>query len=230
MGHRTNPIGMRLGINRSWNALWFAEKRQYASFLEEDLRIRKFFQGKLSGAGVSRIVVTRLRLEEKPHVTVYVARPGVVIGKKGSGIDDLLSQLKKTCGISCFFNIVELRKPDLYAQIVADDIARQLEKRASYKRAMKKASASALNMGAKGIRINCAGRLGGIEIARTEWHLEGRLPLHSLRADIDFACSEAHTTSGVCGVKVWIYRGDVLEKGTSMVERRLGETSANRAG
>ncbi|ETZ07202.1 30S ribosomal protein S3 [Holospora obtusa F1] len=228
MGHRTNPIGLRLGVNRSWNALWFADKRQYASYVQEDLLIRSFFQKKLSGAGVSRVVISRL--DKKPHVTVYVARPGVVIGKKGAGIDDLLSRLKSLHGISCFFNIVELRKPDLYAQVVADDIARQLEKRVSYKRAMKRSSASALKMGGKGIRISCGGRLGGIEIARTEWCLEGRLPLHSFRADIDYACSEAHTTSGVCGVKVWIYRGDILEKNSSLIERRLGETCINRVG
>jgi small subunit ribosomal protein S3 len=230
MGHRTNPIGMRLGITRDWNALWFAGKKDYASFLKEDICIREFFQKKLTNAGVARVVIKRVLLEDKPRVSVYVARPGVVIGKRGSGIEDLLAQLKKVHGVSCFLDIVDLRKPDLYAKIVADDIARQLEKRISYKRATKKAVIAVMKAGAKGIRVDCKGRLGGIEIARTEWELEGRLPLHTLRSDIDYGSSEAHTTSGVCGVKVWIYRNDVVEKGAAGAERHLGEASLNRAG
>lgn len=227
MGQKAVPIGLRLGINRTWDSLWYSPKN-YVSYLKEDTSIRNFLKKNLSNAGISRIVITRPK--KKPHVTVHVARPGLVIGKKGSGIETLLVRMKKELGFECGFNIVELRKPELYAQVVADDIAQQLEKRAFYKGAMRRAIKSVMKSGAKGVRIMCSGRLGGAEIARTEWYLEGRLPLHTLRSDIDFARSTADTTCGACGVKVWIYRGDVLDKGASLLERRLGEMSINRLG
>jgi small subunit ribosomal protein S3 len=227
MGQKADPIGLRLCINRTWDSLWYARKG-YASYLKEDLSIRKFLKTNLSTAGVSRIVIERP--QKVPYVTVFASRPGVIIGKKGTGVEQLLARMEKKLGIKCVFNVVEVRKPELYAQIVADDIAQQMERRVFYKRAMRRAIQGALKMGAKGIRINCSGRLGGAEIARTDWYLEGRLPLHTLRADIDFASSTAHTNNGACGVKVWIYRGDVLERGASMLERRLGEVSVNRLG
>jgi small subunit ribosomal protein S3 len=225
MGQKANPIGLRLGINRPWDSLWYS-KKNYATFVREDLEIRKFLRKNLGNAGISRIVIERP--QKKPHITVFVSRPGVVIGRKGVGVEQLLVKMKKELGLECVFNVVELRKPDFYAQVVADDIANQIEKRIFYKRAMKKAIQNSMKTGAKGIRVSCSGRLGGIDIARTEQYLEGSLPLHSFRSDIDFANSVAHTNSGACGIKVWIYRGDVLEKGNSLLERRLGETSINR--
>jgi small subunit ribosomal protein S3 len=225
MGQKANPIGLRLGINRTWDSLWYSRK-SYAALLKEDLAIRHFLNKHLEPAGISRIVIERP--QKKPHVTVFVARPGLVIGKKGAGVEQLLAKMKKSTGIECAFNVVELRKPELYAKVVADDIARQMERRVFYKRAMRKAIQGALKMGAKGIRVMCSGRLGGVEIARTEGYLEGRLPLHTLRADVDFYCSPSLTPNGICGVKVWIYRGDVLGRGSSLLERRLGEVSINR--
>ncbi len=227
MGQKADPVGLRLGINRPWDSLWFS-KKSYAAFLKQDLDIRKFLEKNLHNAGVSRIVIDRP--QKRPHVTVFASRPGVVIGKKGAGVEQLLIKMKKELNLECGFNIVELRKPELYAKVVANDIAQQMEKRVFYKRAMRKSIQAALKAGAKGIRVCCSGRLGGVEIARTEGYLEGRLPLHSLRSDIDFASSVAHTTSGACGVKVWIYRGDILDKGAGLVEKRLGETSVNRVG
>jgi small subunit ribosomal protein S3 len=227
MGQKIDARGFRIGINRSWDSLWFS-KKNYADFLKEDLTIRAFLERSLQSAGVSRIVIERA--QKKPRVTVFASRPGVVIGKKGVGVEQLLAKLKGEVGVDCAFNIVELRKPELYAQVVANDIASQIERRVFYKRAMRKAIQAAMKMGALGIKIHCSGRLGGVEIARTEGYNEGRLPLHSLRSDIDFACGVAHTQSGACGVKVWIYRGDVLDRGDSMMERRLGEVSLNKLG
>ena len=222
MGQKANPIGLRLGINRTYDSLWFSRKR-YVEFLKEDLAIRRFLNKVLYSAGISRVVIARS--QKNPHVTVFVAKPGLVIGKKGAGIETLLANMKKALGIECIFNIVELRRPELYAQVVANDIAQQLEKRVFYKRAMRKVMRAAMKTGAKGIRVACSGRLGGIEIARTEWYLEGTLPLHTFRADIDFAHGTAFTASGTCGVKVWIYRGDVLDPSGSLLEKRLGEVS-----
>lgn len=208
MGQKSDPVGLRLGINRTWDSQWFSRKN-YAQFVEEDYKIRNFVKSAIANAGVASVHISRAE-KTVPQVSVSVARPGVVIGKKGSGIEALVKKIEKSLGIKCVFNVVELRKPELCAQVVADDIAQQLERRVFYKRAMRKAIQNVMKVGAKGIRINCGGRLGGIEIARTEWYLEGRLPLHTLRSDIDFSCSTAKTSSGTCGVKVWIYRGDVL--------------------
>ncbi|BDB95946.1 30S ribosomal protein S3 [Candidatus Hydrogenosomobacter endosymbioticus] len=219
MGQKANPIGLRLGINRTWDSLWFS-KRDYARLVKEDIDIRKSLMSKLSGAGVARILIERS--DKRPHVTVFASKPGVVIGKKGAGIEALLAGMKKDVGLDCTFNIVEVRKPELYAQIVADDIASQIKRRVFYKRAMKKAVQSALKTGASGIRVNCSGRLGGAEIARCEWYREGRVPLHTFRSDVDYGYSMAETSYGACGVKVWIYRGDVLGKNVALSERDLG--------
>jgi small subunit ribosomal protein S3 len=219
MGQKADPIGLRLGINKTWDSAWYS-KKNYAAFVQKDIEIRKFVEKNLQGAGLTRVLIERPGT--KPKVTVFSSRPGVVIGKKGSGVDQLLAKMKKAIDVDCSFNIVEVRKPELQAHYVANDIAQQMERRVFYKRAMRKAIQSALKIGAKGIRINCSGRLGGIEIARTEWYFEGRVPLHSLRADIDFASSVSHTVSGACGVKVWIYRGDILDSvESSGVDKRL---------
>lgn len=207
MGQKANPLGMRIGINRSWDASWFS-KNTYAQFVAEDMKIRSLLSARLKGLGLSRILIERL--QKDPRITVFVSRPGAVIGKKGSGIDSIVSDIEKSVGVKCTLDIVEVRDVSMHAQLVASDVAQQMERRVSYKKAMKRAIQNVMRAGAKGVRINCAGRLGGIEIARTEWQLEGRLPLHSLRSDIDFASVTSHTISGSCGVKVWIYRGDIL--------------------
>jgi small subunit ribosomal protein S3 len=222
MGQKTSPIGFRLGVNRTWDSLWFDE-RNYATLLHQDLDLKKFLQGRLKQAGVSRIVIERLN--KRPRVTVYSARPGVVIGKKGADIEKLREDLSKRVGVDVSFNIVEVRKPELDAKLVAESIAQQLERRVSFRRAMKKAVQSALKMGAQGIRVNCAGRLGGAEIARTEWYREGRVPLHTLRADVDFGYGVAKTTYGTCGVKVWIYTGDIMEHNPQARNKKFQEGS-----
>jgi small subunit ribosomal protein S3 len=222
MGQKTHPIGLRLGINRTWDSLWFDE-RKYADLLHQDLEIKAFLYQKLKQASVSRIVIERLN--KLPRVTVYSARPGVVIGKKGSDIEKLKEQLTKKIGSEVAFNIVEVRKPEIDAKLVAENIAQQLERRVSFRRAMKKAVQSALKMGAKGIRVNCAGRLGGAEIARTEWYREGRVPLHTLRADVDFGYGVANTTYGTCGVKVWIYTGDIMEHNPQARNKKFQESA-----
>jgi small subunit ribosomal protein S3 len=211
-----------LGVNRTWDSLWFDE-RNYATLLHQDLDLKKFLQGRLKQAGVSRIVIERLN--KRPRVTVYSARPGVVIGKKGADIEKLREDLSKRVGVDVSFNIVEVRKPELDAKLVAESIAQQLERRVSFRRAMKKAVQSALKMGAQGIRVNCAGRLGGAEIARTEWYREGRVPLHTLRADVDFGYGVAKTTYGTCGVKVWIYTGDIMEHNPQARNKKFQEGS-----
>lgn len=226
MGQKSDPVGLRLGINRDWDSQWFSRK-QYATLVSEDHKIRQFLRENISNAGISRTTISRTE-KTAPHVTVFVARPGVVIGKKGAGIEALVAKMHGALGIKCVFNVVELRKPELYAQIVADDVAQQLERRVFYKRAMRKAIQGAMKVGALGIRINCAGRLGGAEIARTDWYLEGRLPLHTLRSDIDFSRGTAKTASGTCGVKVWIYRGDVLAKEKGLADRANKDLPLNR--
>ncbi len=207
MGQKVNPIGLRLGINRTWDSRWFADEG-YARFLHEDLKIREYLQKRLAQAGVSRIVIERPA--KKARITIHTARPGVVIGKKGADIEKVRQELAKLSGAETHLNIVEIRKPEIDAKLVADSIAQQLERRVSTRRAMKRAVQSAMRLGAQGIRINCGGRLGGAEIARTVWYREGRVPLHTLRAHVDYASSVARTTYGVCGVKVWIYKGDIL--------------------
>lgn len=226
MGHKVNPTGLRLGINRTWDSRWFATKN-YAALLHEDMAIRAFLNKKLAIAGVSHIVIERPA--KKARVTIYCARPGVVIGKKGADIESLKKDLTKLAkGNEVSVNIVEVRKPEINAKLVADNIAQQLEKRISFRRAMKKAVQTALRQGAEGIRINCGGRLGGAEIARVEWYREGRVPLHTLRADVDYGHATAHTAYGTCGVKVWIYKGEILAHDPMAQDKRLGETHAGK--
>jgi len=225
MGHKVNPIGLRLGINRTWDSRWYAEK-DYAKLLHDDLSLRAYLQKKLSGAGVSRVVIERPA--KKPRVTIYAARPGVVIGKKGQDIDALRRDLTLKAKSEVSLNIVEIRKPEIDAKLVAENIAQQLERRVAFRRAMKRAVQSAMRLGAQGIRINCGGRLGGAEIARVEWYREGRVPLHTLRADIDFGVATAKTTYGTCGVKVWIFKGEILTHDPQSQDRRAAEQAPQR--
>ena len=217
MGHKINPIGFRLGINKTWDSRWFADTN-YADLLHEDLKIRKFLSKKLETASVSKVIIERPA--KKARVTIYTARPGVVIGKKGADIEKLRLEIAKLTNAEVSLNIVEIRKPEIDAQLVADNIGQQLERRVSTRRALKRAVQNAMRMGAEGIRINCAGRLGGAEIARTVWYREGRVPLHTLRADVDYATASAHTTYGVCGIKVWIYKGEILAHDPMATEKR----------
>ena len=209
MGQKVNPIGLRLGINRTWDSRWFATG-DYSKMLHEDLKLRRTLRERLKGAGVSRVVIERPA--KKPRVTIHAARPGVVIGKKGADIEVLRKDLAKLAGAEVALNIVEIRKPEIDAQLVAENIAQQLERRVAFRRAMKKAMTSTLKFGAKGIRIETSGRLGGAEMGRRERYAEGRVPLHTLRADIDYGLAEAKTTYGVIGVKCWIFKGDVADK------------------
>ena len=220
MGQKVNPIGLRLGINRTWDSRWYADG-DYAKQLHEDFRIRDFLKKRLSQAGISRVIVERPA--KKARITIHSARPGVVIGKKGQDIEVLKNELQKMTGGEVHLNIVEVRKPELDAQLVADSIAQQLERRVSFRRAMKRSVQSAMRQGAEGIRINCGGRLGGAEIARVEWYREGRVPLHTLRADVDYGTSTAHTTYGACGVKVWIFKGEILAHDPMAQDKRMSD-------
>jgi small subunit ribosomal protein S3 len=225
MGQKVNPIGFRLGINRTWDSRWFAGD-DYARLLHDDLRLRDALRERLKGAGVSRVVIERPA--KKPRVTIHAARPGVVIGKKGADIEKLRLDMAKMAGAEVALNIVEIRKPELDATLVAESIAQQLERRVAFRRAMKRAVQSAMRLGAGGIRINCSGRLGGAEIARMEWYREGRVPLHTLRADIDFGTATAKTTYGTCGVKVWIFKGEILAHDPMAQDRRAAEQAPQR--
>tara|TARA_B100001123_G_scaffold305980_1_gene341843 strand:+ start:72 stop:782 length:711 start_codon:yes stop_codon:yes gene_type:complete len=210
MGQKVNPIGLRLGINRTWDSRWYAETGEYARLLHEDIHIRKYLNKKLKGSGVSKIIVERPA--KKASITIHTARPGVVIGKKGADIDKMRETISKMVNSDVQLNIVEIRKPEIDAQLVAEGIAEQLERRVAFRRAMKRSMQSAIRLGAKGVKITAGGRLGGAEIARVEWYREGRIPLHTLRADIDYGVATAHTAYGTCGIKVWIFRGEILEK------------------
>ncbi len=216
MGQKTNPIGLRLGIIKSWESRWFSEK-DYSKLLQEDIIIRKFLMKKLSSAGISKVVIERPAKLAK--ITIHTSRPGVIIGKKGSDIEKLKKEIGNITEGDVSVNIVEIKKPELDSQLVADNIAQQLERRVAFRRAMKRAVQSAMRLGALGIRVNCSGRLGGAEIARTEWYREGRVPLHTLRADIDYGVSRANTTYGICGVKVWIFKGEKFEKDVIEVQK-----------
>lgn len=208
MGHKVNPIGMRLQVNRTWDSRWYADTKDFGDLLLEDIKIREFIKEECKQAGVARVIIERPH--KKCRVTIHTARPGVIIGKKGADIETLRRKLSAMTDSELHLNIVEVRKPELDAQLVAESIAQQLERRVSFRRAMKRSVQNAMRMGALGIRVNVAGRLGGAEIARTEWYREGRVPLHTLRADIDYAEVRAETTYGTIGVKVWIFRGEVL--------------------
>src|SRR5512137_1754644 len=226
MGQKINPVGLRLGINRTWDSRWYADRGDYGRLLHEDMKIRKYLKEQLKQAGVARVVIERPH--KKCRVTIHSARPGVVIGKKGADIDKLRKKVADITSSDVVLNIVEIRKPELDATLVAESIAQQLERRVAFRRAMKRAVQSAMRLGAEGIRINCSGRLGGAEIARMEWYREGRVPLHTLRADIDYGVATAFTTFGTCGVKVWIFRGEVLEHDPMAQDKKLAEGDAGR--
>ena len=215
MGQKTNPIGLRLGIIKSWESRWYSEK-DYSKLLQEDINLRNFLMKKLSTAGISKIIIERPA--KLANITLHTSRPGVIIGKKGSDIEKLKKSVTKMISGDVNINILEVKKPELDSQLVADNIAQQLEKRVAFRRAMKRAVQSAMRLGAGGIRVNCSGRLGGAEIARTEWYREGRVPLHTLRADVDYGVSRANTTYGICGVKVWIFKGEKFEKDLDLSE------------
>jgi len=226
MGQKVNPIGLRLGINRSWDSRWYADK-DYAEKLIDDIKLREYLMGELKSAGISRVLIERAASNTK--VTLFTARPGVIIGKKGADIEKLRRQIADRIGGEVSLNIVEVRKPEIDAKLVAEGIAQQLERRVSFRRAMKRGVQSAMRMGAEGIRVNCGGRLGGAEIARTEWYREGRVPLHTLRADIDYGTAEALTTYGIIGIKVYIYKGDILEHDPMAHEKRLSDGQPQRS-
>ena len=225
MGQKVNPIGLRLGVNRTWDSRWYADN-DYAALLHEDLKIRSFLEQRLAQAGVARIVIERPA--KKARITIHTARPGVVIGKKGADIEKLRTDLSKLTASEVAINIVEIRKPEIEAQLVAENISQQLERRVAFRRAMKRAVQSAMRLGALGIRITCAGRLGGAEIARTEWYREGRVPLHTLRADVDYGTATARTAYGTCGVKVWVFKGEIMEHDPTAQDRRRAELQGAR--
>ncbi|HSE77317.1 MAG TPA: 30S ribosomal protein S3 [Alphaproteobacteria bacterium] len=225
MGQKVNPIGLRLGINRTWDSRWFADD-DYATLLHEDIKLRSYLSDRLQQAGVSRVVIERPA--KKARITIHTARPGVVIGKKGADIEKLRGDLARMTKGEVNLNIVEIRKPEIDAKLVAENIAQQLERRVAFRRAMKRAVQSAMRLGAQGIRINCAGRLGGAEIARVEWYREGRVPLHTLRADIDFGIATAKTTYGTCGVKVWVFKGEILAHDPMAQDKRAAEQAPAR--
>jgi small subunit ribosomal protein S3 len=210
MGQKIHPTGFRLAVNRNWASRWYANNKNFPVMLLEDIKVRDYLKQKLGHAAVSRVVIERPA--KNARITVYSARPGVVIGKKGEDIESLKVQLQKMLGVPVHVNIEEVRKPELDAQLISDSIAQQLQKRIMFRRAMKRAITNAMRLGAQGIKIMSAGRLNGIEIARTEWYREGRVPLHTLRADIDYGFSEAKTTYGVIGIKVWVFKGEILPK------------------
>ncbi|MCX7342162.1 MAG: 30S ribosomal protein S3 [Hyphomicrobiales bacterium] len=224
MGQKVNPIGLRLGINRTWDSRWFAQGADYGQLLHEDFAIRAELMKVLKQAAVSKIII------ERPHrkcrITILSARPGVVIGKKGADIEKIRKVVMKMTTADVSINIVEVRKPEVDATLVADSIAQQLERRVAFRRAMKRAVQSAMRLGAEGIRINCSGRLGGAEIARQEWYREGRVPLHTMRADIDYGVGTAFTTYGTCGIKVWIFKGEVLEHDPMAQDKRMNEEAS----
>jgi small subunit ribosomal protein S3 len=211
MGQKIHPTGFRLAVQRNWTSKWYANSKNFAGMLNEDVKVRAFLRKKLSHAAVSRVVIERPA--KNARITVFSARPGVVIGKKGEDIEALRGQLQRLMGVPVHVNIEEVRKPETDAQLVADSIASQLEKRIMFRRAMKRAMQNAMRLGAQGIKIMSSGRLNGVEISRTEWYREGRVPLHTLRADIDYGFSEAKTTYGVIGIKVWVFKGEVLGRG-----------------
>ena len=225
MGQKVNPVGLRVGINRTWDSRWYADT-QYGDLLHEDLRLRDYLFKRLSQAGVSRVVIERPA--KKARVTIHSARPGVVIGKKGADIEKLRQDVSRMTNSDVHINIVEFRKPEIDAKLVAENIAQQLERRVAFRRAMKRAVQSAMRLGAEGIRINCGGRLGGAEIARMEWYREGRVPLHTLRANVDYGIATARTTYGTCGVKVWVFKGEIMAHDPMALDRTNQEMQTAR--
>jgi len=225
MGQKSNPIGLRLQINRTWDSRWYAEGADYGRLLLEDLKIRAFIMKTLPQAAISKVVIERPA--KLARISIFAARPGVIIGKKGADIEKLRSTIGKMTSSTVSLNIVEIRKPEVDARLVAQGIADQLERRIAFRRAMKRAVQSAMRLGAEGIRINCGGRLGGAEIARSEWYREGRVPLHTLRANVDYAEASAHTAYGVCGVKVWIFKGEILGHDPMATDRIMMEAQTS---
>ena len=223
MGQKVNPVGLRLGINRTWDSRWFADGPEYGRLLHEDIKVRHALKKRLYQAGVSRIIIERPH--KKCRITIYAARPGVIIGKKGADIEKLRKDVMALTDGEVHLNIVEIRKPETDAQLVAENIAQQLERRVAFRRAMKRSMQSAMRLGAKGLRIEVGGRLGGAEIARSESYQEGRVPRHTLRADIDYGFSEAKTTYGIIGVKVWVFKGEVLDHDPMALDKRLASES-----
>ena len=223
MGQKVNPIGLRLGINRTWDSRWFSSKG-YGNQLLDDLKLRAFLGRRLSQAALSKVLIERAA--KKTRITLHSARPGVIIGKKGADIDKLRNDIGKVTNSEVSLNIMEIRKPEIDAKLIAEGIAQQLERRVAFRRAMKRAVQSAMRFGAQGIRINCSGRLGGAEIARMEWYREGRVPLHTLRADVDFGSATAKTTYGTCGVKVWVFKGEILAHDPMAQDKRMSEQQA----
>ena len=227
MGHKVHPTGIRLGISKDWNSKWFANKRLYAEYLVADLKVREMLRKKLAQAGISKILIERPA--KTARVTIHSARPGVVIGKRGEDIEKLRKEVSDVMGVPAHINVAEVRKPELDAQLVAESIAQQLERRIMFRRAMKRAVGNAMRLGALGIKVNVGGRLNGAEIARSEWYREGRVPLHTLRADIDYGFAEAKTTYGIIGVKVWVYRGEIFDFSAVGQEKASDETQPQRA-
>jgi small subunit ribosomal protein S3 len=226
MGQKVNPIGFRIGINRTWDSRWYAEGSNYADQLHADVTIRQFLHDRLKQAGLSKIIIERPA--KRARITIHTARPGVVIGKKGADIETLRLELSKRTGSDVSLNIVEIRKPEVDAMLIAENIAQQLERRIAFRRAMKRSVQSAMRLGAEGIRINCGGRLGGAEIARTEWYREGRVPLHTMRADIDYGTARAKTTYGICGIKVWVYKGEILVQDPMAQDKKTQDKQKSR--
>jgi small subunit ribosomal protein S3 len=226
MGQKVNPIGLRLGLNRNWDSRWYPSRESTATYIGEDHKIRTFIKKELYYAGISQILIERTA--KKSRVTIVAARPGIIIGKKGADIDKLRVKLTKLIGREINVNIKEERRPQVSAQLSAENVATQLERRVAFRRAMKKVMQNAMQKGAKGIKISVAGRLGGAEMARTEWYLEGRVPLHTLRAKIDYGFAEAHTTYGIIGVKVWIFTGEVLTKGIQAEKKEPSKDKSRR--
>jgi small subunit ribosomal protein S3 len=226
MGQKVNPIGLRLGLNRNWDSRWYPSRESTATYIGEDHKIRTFIKKELYYAGISQILIERTA--KKSRVTIVAARPGIIIGKKGADIDKLRVKLTKLIGREINVNIKEERRPQVSAQLSAENVATQLERRVAFRRAMKKVMQNSMQKGAKGIKISVAGRLGGAEMARTEWYLEGRVPLHTLRAKIDYGFAEAHTTYGIIGVKVWIFTGEVLTKGIQAEKKEPSKDKSRR--
>lgn len=226
MGQKINPVGLRLGVNRTWDSRWFAAGADYSRLLHQDLKLREWLRERLSAAGVSRIIIERPH--KKCRITIHTARPGVVIGKKGADIEKLRRKVSKMVEGEVFLNLVEVRKPEVDATLVAESVAQQLERRVAFRRAMKRSLQTAMRMGALGCKIMCGGRLGGAEIARVEKYSEGSVPLHTLRADIDYGFAEAKTAMGIIGIKVWIYKGEIMEHDPMAQERRMLDSGEQR--
>jgi len=226
MGQKVKPIGLRVGINRTWDSRWYAD-RNYGDLLHKDLGLREYLMDRLKQAGISRVVIERPA--GRARVTIYAGRPGLIIGKKGQDIEKLRADLSKMAKTEVSLNIVEVRKPEIDAKLVGENIAQQLERRVGFRRAMKRAVQSAMRLGAQGVRINCAGRLGGAEIARTEWYREGRVPLHTLRAEVDYGEATAQTTYGAIGIKVWVFKGEVIGHDPMAQDKRPAEQTSSPA-